>query len=230
MIELYSLNNQKTMGNIIKTVEYATLSVKKWHNKEINMILNGTEDLRIQKTIDAIHSTFEEMLCEMDYQKITVKELCERARINKKTFYRYYDVLDDLLAETQNVFIQEYLKRVENYRIPEELDKINREFFLYSAEKGPVYEIITCISSYHNIRNKMVNTVMSQTWGQSSWLQLLEPSKRDILIGFIQSAALEIYCRWVADGKKIPLYDIFDMSNQLLCSGVNGFVEHNAPI
>lgn len=194
------------------------------------MIINGTEDLRIQKTIDAIHSTFEEMLCEMDYKKITVKELCERAKINKKTFYRYYDVLDDLLAETQNVFIQEYLKRVENYRIPEELDKINREFFLYSAKKGPVYEIITCISSYHNIRNKMVNTVMNQTWGQSSWLQLLESSKRDILIGFVQSTALEIYCRWVADGKKIPLNDIIDMSNQLLCSGVNGFVENNAPI
>lgn len=69
----------------------------------------------------------------MDYKKITIKELCEHARINKKTFYRYYDVLDDLLAETQNVFIQEYLKRVENYRISEELDKINREFFLYSA-------------------------------------------------------------------------------------------------
>ena len=38
----------------------------------------------------------------MDYKKITIKELCEHARINKKTFYRYYDVLDDLLAGTQN--------------------------------------------------------------------------------------------------------------------------------
>ena len=194
------------------------------------MIINGTEDLRVQKTIEAIHSTFEEMLCEMDYKKITVKELCERARINKKTFYRYYDVLDDLLEETQNVFIQEYLKRVENYRIPEELDKINREFFLYSVEKGRVYEIITCISSYHTIRNKMVNTVMSQTWGQSSWLRLLDPSMQDILLEFIQSSSIAIYRKWVADGKRISLNEIIEISNQLLCSGVNGFVERNMPI
>lgn len=194
------------------------------------MIINGTEDLRVQKTIEAIHSTFEEMLCEMDYKKITVKELCERARINKKTFYRYYDVLDDLLEETQNVFIQEYLKRVENYRIPEELDKINREFFLYSVEKGRVYEIITCISSYHTIRNKMVNTVMSQTWGQSSWLRLLDPSMQDILLEFIQSSSIAIYRKWVADGKRISLNEIIEISNQLLCSGVNGFIEHNMPI
>ena len=194
------------------------------------MIINGTEDLRVQKTIEAIHSTFEEMLCEMDYKKITVKELCERARINKKTFYRYYDVLDDLLEETQNVFIQEYLKRVENYRIPEELDKINREFFLYSLEKGRVYEIITCISSYHTIRNKMVNTVMSQTWGQSSWLRLLDPSMQDILLEFIQSSSIAIYRKWVADGKRISLNEIIEISNQLLCSGVNGFLERNMPI
>ena len=194
------------------------------------MILNGTEDLRVQKTIDAIHKAFDEMICEMNYEKITVKELCERARINKKTFYRYYETLDDLLAELQNIFTQEYLKRIENYRIPEDLDKINREFFLYSVEKGALYEKITCSGSYHNIHNKMVNNVMNTAWGQSSWFQFLEPSKQIILLGFIQSGALEIYKRWVADGKKIPLTDIIDMSNQLLCSGVNGFIERTMPI
>jgi AcrR family transcriptional regulator len=194
------------------------------------MLLNGTEDLRVQKTIEAIHKTFEEMICEMDYEKITVKELCERARINKKTFYRYYDVLDDLLSELQNIMTREYLERIANYRIPEELDKINREFFLYSIEKGLVYEKITCSGSYNYIRNKMVNNVISSTWGKSTWLQLLDTYKQNILLGFVQSASVEMYRRWVSDGKKIPLEEIIEISNQLLCAGVNGFVEHNMPL
>ena len=194
------------------------------------MLLNGTEDLRVQKTIEAIHKTFEEMICEMDYEKITVKELCERARINKKTFYRYYDVLDDLLSELQNMMTQEYLERIANYRIPEELDKINREFFLYSVEKGMVYEKITCSGSYNYIRNTMVNNVMRSTWGESTWLQLLDTSKQNILLGFVQSASVEMYRRWVTDGKKIPMEEIIEISNQLLCAGVNGFVEKNMPL
>lgn len=194
------------------------------------MLLNGSEDLRVQKTIDAIQKTFEEMICEMDYDKITVKELCERARINKKTFYRYYDVLDDLLAELQGIMSQEYIKRVENYRIPEELDKINREFFLYSVEKGMAYEKITCSGSYGYIRNKMMNNVFDSTWGKSTWLQLLDPYKQNILLGFVQSASIEMYRQWVADGKKIPLEEIIEMSNQLLCAGVNGFVECSMPL
>lgn len=183
-----------------------------------------------KKTIDAIQKTFEEMICEMDYDKITVKELCERARINKKTFYRYYDVLDDLLAELQGIMSQEYIKRVENYRIPEELDKINREFFLYSVEKGMAYEKITCSGSYGYIRNKMMNNVFDSTWGKSTWLQLLDPYKQNILLGFVQSASIEMYRQWVADGKKIPLEEIIEMSNQLLCAGVNGFVEKSMPL
>lgn len=194
------------------------------------MILDGTEDLRVQKTIEAIHKAFEEMLYEMNYEKITVKELCERAKINKKTFYRYYAVLDDLLAELQGLFTQEYLKRIENYKVPEDLDKINREFFLYSVEKGPLYEKITCSESYDYIRSKMVNDVMNSKWGQSTWLQLLEPSKQAVLLEFIQSASMSVYRKWVADGKKIPLRDMIELSNQLLCSGVNGFIEHTMPL
>lgn len=194
------------------------------------MAANGKEDLRIQRTKEAIHKTFEEMICEMDYEKITVKELCERARINKKTFYRYYDVLDDLLSELQNIMTREYLERIADYRIPEELDKINREFFLYSVEKGLVYEKITCSGSYNYIRNKMVNNVMSSTWGKSTWLQLLDTYKQNILLGFVQSASVEMYRRWVTDGKKIPLEEIIEISNQLLCAGVNGFVEKNMPL
>ena len=194
------------------------------------MILDGTEDLRVQKTIEAIHKAFEEMLYEMNYEKITVKELCERAKINKKTFYRYYAVLDDLLAELQGLFTQEYLKRIENYKVPEDLDKINREFFLYSVEKGPLYEKITCSGSYDYIRSKMVNDVMNSKWGQSTWLQLLEPSKQAVLLEFIQSASMSVYRKWVADGKEIPLRDMIELSNQLLCSGVNGFIEHTTPL
>lgn len=62
---------------------------------------NGTEDLRVQKTITAIDQAFEELILTTDYEKITVAELARRARINKKTFYRYYPTKDDLLAELQ---------------------------------------------------------------------------------------------------------------------------------
>ena len=44
----------------------------------------------MQKTLAAINRAFEEMVCTMPPQEITVKELTERAKINRKTFYLHY--------------------------------------------------------------------------------------------------------------------------------------------
>ena len=43
------------------------------------MILTGSEDIRVKKTMISIRNAFCDMICEMDYERITVKELCERA-------------------------------------------------------------------------------------------------------------------------------------------------------
>ena len=194
------------------------------------MILNGTEDLRVRRTIESIKQAFEEMICEMNYDDITVKALCDRARINKKTFYYYYPSLDDLTAELQSVMSQDYLKKIADYKIPEDLGKINREFFLFSVSQGEMYEKITCSSKYGMIRDKMIDHVMSSTWEKASFVRLLDEPKRNILLRYIQTVSVEIYCQWVADGKKIPLEEVIELSNQLLCAGVNKFVECNAPI
>ena len=194
------------------------------------MKLTGTEDLRVQKTVEAIRNVFADMISEMDYEKITVTELCSRAKINKKTFYRYYPTLDDLLSELQNEMSQEYSQRVAAFKLPEELDKDNREFFLYSVEKGSFYEKITCSGNYSYIRQKMINNVMDNTWGRSEVVKRLNRYQRNILYSYIQSASVEMYRQWVADGKKVPLEEVIEMTNQLLCQGVYGLIGSNLPM
>ena len=40
------------------------------------------------------------LLEEKDFDRITVKELCERAGVNRTTFYLHYETMNDLLDET----------------------------------------------------------------------------------------------------------------------------------
>ena len=187
------------------------------------MILRGNEDLRVVKTIEGIKSAFEDLICEKDYEKITVKELCDRARINKKTFYHYYETLDALLAEMQLELITGYLERVREYSLPEDLDKVNREFFLYSAQQGTAYEKITCNGSYNSIRNEMIEDVNDIGWRESEKYQKLSDFEKHLLMSFINNAALTAYRQWVELDKKTPLDDVIEMTNRIVLSGVNGF-------
>ena len=187
------------------------------------MKLTGTEDLRVQKTIEAIRTVFEQMICEMDYHEMTVKELCERAKINKKTFYRYYPAMDDLLLELQTEMSSEYIEMISHYRLPEEMDKVNEAFFRYSVSKGEVYEKITCASGYVNIRNTMIERVHEATWHRSAWFSNIPEWQRHLLIVYVQFTIVEMYKQWVADGKKTPVEEVIRMSNCLICKGLDGF-------
>ena len=187
------------------------------------MLLTGKEDLRVIKTIEGIKSAFEQLICEKEYEKITVKELCDRARINKKTFYNYYPALDDLLAEMQMEISSGYIERIKDYKLPDEIEKVNREFFMYSASKGLAYDKITCSSgSYSHIRQKMINRVTEATWEKAPAFKRLNPLVKSIIIEHINSINVNIYRQWVADGKKAPIEDMIALSNVLTCRGLNG--------
>ncbi len=187
------------------------------------MILKGNEDLRVVKTIEGIKEAFEELICEKDYEKITVKELCDRARINKKTFYHYYETLDALLAEMQLEMSAGYIERVKDYDLPEELDKVNREFFIFAEEQGLAFEKITCSGSYHSIRDEMVESVNDAGWSKSKKYQKLSDYEKKLLMGFINNAVLTAYRLWVEDGKKQPMDEIIAVTNRIVLGGVNGF-------
>ena len=48
-------------------------------------------DIRVKKTKRAIQKAFVALLREKPIEKITVKEIAERAEINKTTFYSHYE-------------------------------------------------------------------------------------------------------------------------------------------
>ena len=48
------------------------------------------EDLRVQKTYDALIRAFEELLAEKAFEEMTVTELCARARTRTATFYSHF--------------------------------------------------------------------------------------------------------------------------------------------
>lgn len=176
------------------------------------------EDLRIQRTKEAIRKTFEEMICEMDYEKISIKEITERAKINRKTFYLHYDTLDDLLREMQNEMAQSFIERTKHMERPRDMDKITREFFLVHEELGKLGERITCSGSYRYISRRITNDIMAESWKQDQ----RNPYVQNILMTYVSQSTLAIYKQWIADGKKIPLEEIIEIAIQLVCNGSNG--------
>ncbi|MBP3894428.1 MAG: TetR/AcrR family transcriptional regulator [Atopobiaceae bacterium] len=181
-----------------------------------------TKDLRVTKTLEAIDSSFRSLMLEVGYERITVKALCDRARINKKTFYRYYDTLDDLLAELMATYAAAWRKRTTHLHEPEDLEEVTREFFRFGSEQDELYDAITCDPAYDVIQRRLQDDASGER--VESAPAGLTIDQWHVYYSWQTAGTLAMYRAWVADGKRLPVEEVSDMAVTLLCKGVEGLL------
>lgn len=78
---------------------------------------NGTMNKKQSKyfnTAERMDRALLELLEKKDFEYITVKELCERAEVNRSTFYLHYENTADLLTETTRFVLDSFLSYFES--------------------------------------------------------------------------------------------------------------------
>lgn len=72
-------------------------------------------DTRVRFTKAILKQSLLSILEEKPIGKVTIKELCERAQINRGTFYLHYNEPNDVLKEIENEFIEENMQFFKPY-------------------------------------------------------------------------------------------------------------------
>mgnify|MGYP003297523651 CR=1 FL=1 len=98
-------------------------------------------DRRIIKTKESLKNAFFTLKKEKTIEKISVKELCELADINKSTFYIHYTDIHDLSRQLCREAVREIIRSIPQ---DEEYTFLNPELFtqqlvLYSILLNSIY-------------------------------------------------------------------------------------------
>ena len=72
-------------------------------------------DARVRYTVHMIQNVFLELLKEKPVAKITVKEICGHAEINRSTFYKHYQDVYDLMEKLENEAVEAFEKLLDSY-------------------------------------------------------------------------------------------------------------------
>lgn len=180
-------------------------------------------DLRYIKTEKLIRETFCNMLLEMDYPQINIKELTERAMINRKTFYLHYNSLDELLWNLQSGLYMDIIKSISGIKLPGDLEKLIRTLFLFWSNTDGINGKILCSQG---------NFPTGKSPGEYLWKKIFHCYQQDsnslnyneyeinIIDAYISGSFISIYTQWINDGKKIPLENIIKICAQLIAHGL----------
>ena len=185
------------------------------------MELQRKTDLRVIKTREAIKNAFREMVCEMDADKITIKELTERARIHRKTFYLHYTCIEALFEDMIKEAAESYFNEIDKLQIPFTMVELNKVFFNSLAKADLFMERMICAESYRSFCNKMFVVAIQHNRNRYNPYAHLSKEKQNIINYFLATSSLEFYRQWVGDGKKMPLDELMELTSSLLYSGVS---------
>ena len=183
------------------------------------------EDLRVRKTRKAIHNAFKEMICEMDYDQITIKELTQRAQINRKTFYLHYASLDDLLEEFQEEIADHFISRKVSYSNMKDIRDLIRVFYEHAANMPLLHERIMCSGSYRPIWDKINKRIMDYRRETNRGVFGLDEYSENLVFAYYGANSSLLFRQWVADGKKLSLEELIDISTRLICNGMSSVVK-----
>lgn len=183
------------------------------------------EDLRVRKTRKAIHNAFKEMICEMDYDQITIKELTQRAQINRKTFYLHYASLDDLLEEFQEEIADHFISRTVSYSNMKDIRDLIRVFYEHAANMPLLHERIMCSGSYRPIWDKINKRIMDYRRETNRGVFGLDEYSENLVFAYYGANSSLLFRQWVADGKKLSLEELIDIATRLICNGMSSVVK-----
>lgn len=181
-------------------------------------------DLRYIKTEALIRKTFRDMLREMDYAQISIKELTDRAMINRKTFYLHYNTLDELLGILQTELYTELLASISDFIIPDDMEKIVWEMFTFCDKTDSINEKILCSQGNFPVgksRSGHARKLLFRSYYSNDMVLNRSELERNILDAYLDGGISFIYSQWIADGRSLPLEKLVRFTTDLILSGIS---------
>lgn len=178
-------------------------------------------DLRIVKTLEAIHESFEELASKQALESITVAELCRQARIGKKTFYRHYPALENLVQEYLDVFFESFLSKAEGLNLPENNERFVAELLLHLCDEGnqnPVYECLVCGTDSDIISSTLIARLTELQRINTRKFGRLSAAEISLVLMFSCNTAIALYQQWVKEGKHLSAKRLAELSKSLVSS------------
>lgn len=158
-----------------------------------------------------------ELMKEKSINKITIKEICEQAELNRSTFYLHYQDQYELLNDIENEIIEktfEYLKNVDS-----KLDTIESlETFLdYIKTNDVAFQILLCQSENSSFQELLVETAAGYV--KLNVPELSDANNEKYIYVFLMQGCLHLLKEWINSGFDIPTKEIAELIFKL-CNNV----------
>ena len=188
------------------------------------MNVKNNQRTRISKVL--LKNALLDLLAEKkSVEKISVRELCEKAELNRSTFYAHYSEPRDLLDETEDEVLAAAAEHL--FKIGKANDKNAADYILsflrYIKSNGKTFRILLVDAADSAFRKKFIRESTGKI--VDSFDITLQASEEQYVYSYILNGSSSVIIQWIRSGYAIDeaaLVELLFRMNKHLLEGVMG--------
>ena len=195
-------------------------------------MLYDTEERRVRKTKRAIRNAFAALLAEKDVNQITVKDIAERADINRKTFYNHYRGVYQVMDEIENSIVDDFdrMLREASGNIDLRNPAMIYEKLTQLLQKDiDFYGNLLCMNGNNSLRDKLFSRLKAHALVSMQARLPIAQQELELGIHFTFSGLMSVYQHWFQSDRTLSLDELTRTVSRLSFYGVSDFLSFSSP-
>ncbi len=168
--------------------------------------IKRNEDRRVKRTKRVLREHLFLMLETKSIDEITVKELTEKADVNRSTFYFYYKDIDDMMIQIQNdifeVFYENVIAPQASFITMDDFTDYLLRFLLFCKEYEDICKFVVSNDPKNFLAKKIKVSLLEHV--PDSHKIFPEDDPKRYLTCFAVSAMWQTIIQWMYDEMKVP--------------------------
>lgn len=183
------------------------------------------EDRRVRRTKQLIKQSLIELMHEKPFKDITVKDITERADLNRGTFYLHYVDIYDLLSKIEDETLQAIEEMMLDYRCKINMSscyELLDELFSYIEDNRDLFEVLLHSQSEGIFLNKLQYLI--KTMGLDLMNMIYKDTSRPhycYFLSFVLNGVLGVTEQWFNNGMDMSSTEMATMIDHFIMDGIS---------
>ena len=152
--------------------------------------------------------------------KITIKEICENADVNRTTFYKYYGDQYMLVKDAEDELLRKTSEFLKSLSTDGEKIKLLEDFFAYVKANGDTFRILLDRNSDTDFRLRLMNVAMEKVMAEK-YEPKIKMEERKYIFCMIIMGAINTIGLWIDSRYDVPEREIASIMYKFVMSGMD---------
>nr|WP_246943618.1 TetR/AcrR family transcriptional regulator [Bacillus pinisoli] len=189
--------------------------------------MSANLDRRKKYTQMVLKDSLIQLLKDKPISSITIKEICERADINRSTFYSHYANQYDLLGSIEDEFLEDMLATLSqfNFSKEEEVLQMTEKVLDYIASKRDLCQTLLSENSDIHFQQKGMKVMKELIYKNWMTISPVDQETFEYLSIFVVSGCIHVIKSWLENGLDKSSREMAEIINNLTNKGISHIVK-----